>query len=175
MKQKKHNDKRRNINNMRNKRTASVAYKRINRATKDYQKSNYDNQTDNKDNNVNIDMSMGLGEKKKIKSEPVDQKDEKPSSPEAITTPSPPLPTPPTLQPEIFDSYRYNAMSEMKEIADMGPDNASKVFSHVEEKRQLDPSIASINDSVKRNPKILKHKSETTGFRAMKPTRSKRS
>ena len=31
-------------------------------------------------------MSMGLGEKKKIKSEPVDQKEEKPSSQEAITT-----------------------------------------------------------------------------------------
>jgi hypothetical protein len=169
MKQKKHNDKRRNINNVRNKRTAYVAYKRINRATKDYQKSNYDNQTDNKDNNVNIDMSMGLGEKKKIKSEPVDQKDEKPSSPEAITTPSPPLSTPPTLQPEIFDSYRYNAMSEMKEIADMGPDNTSKVFSHVEEKRQLDPSIASINDSVKKTDpeNSLNTNPETTGFPAM--------
>ena len=95
-------------------------------------------------------MSMGLGEEKKIKSEPVDQKDEKPSSPEGITTTSsPPLSTPPTLQPEIFDSYRYNAMSEMKEIADMGPDNTTRVFSHVEEKRQLDPSIASINDSIK--------------------------
>ena len=68
MKQKKHNDKRRNTINMRNKRTApSAAYKRIKRATKDYQKSNYDNQTDNKDNNRNIDMSIGLGEKKKLK------------------------------------------------------------------------------------------------------------
>ena len=41
-------------------------------------------------------------------------------------------------------------MSEMKEIADMEPDNASKVFSHVEEKQQLDPSNTSINDSVKK-------------------------
>ena len=95
MKQKKHNDKRRNISNTRNKRTASsAAYKRIKRATKDYQKSNYDNQTDNKDNNRNIDMSMGLGEEKKLKSKTVDQKEEKPSSSsEAITTPSSPLPT----------------------------------------------------------------------------------
>ena len=68
MKQKKFNDKRRNISNTRNKRTASsAAYKRIKRATKDHQKSNYDNQTDNKDNNRNIDMSMGLGEEKKLK------------------------------------------------------------------------------------------------------------
>ena len=29
-------------------------------------------------------------------------------------------------------------MSEMKQIADMGPDEASKVFSHVEEKQQID-------------------------------------
>jgi hypothetical protein len=114
-------------------------------------------------------MSMGLGEKKKIKSEPVDQKDEKPSSREAITTLSPSLSTPPTLQPEIFDSYRYNTMSEMKEIADMGPDNTSKVFSHVEEKRQLDPSIASINDSVKKTDpeNSLNTNPETTGFPAM--------
>ena len=88
-------------------------------------------------------MSMGLGEKKKIK--PVDQKDEKPSLQEAITTPSSspppsptasPLPTPSTLQPEVLNSYRDNAMSEMKEIASMEPDNVSKVFSHVEEKRR---------------------------------------
>ena len=83
-------------------------------------------------------MSMGLGEKKKIKSEPVDQKEEKPSSQEAITTTSSsPLPTPSTLQPEVFDSYRDNAMSEMKKIAGMEPDNATKVFSHVEEIQQL--------------------------------------
>ena len=119
MKQKKFNDKRRNISNTRNKRTASsAAYKRIKRATKDHQKSNYDNQTDNKENNRNIDMSMGLGEEKKLKGK-TDQKEEKPSSSsEAITTPSSPL-------------------SETKETADMGPDNSSKVFSQVEEKQQL--------------------------------------
>lgn len=91
---------------------------------------------------------MRLGEKKKIKTEAIDQKD-KVSYPKAITT----LPTSSTSQsqshpqPEVFDSYRYNAMSEMKEIADMKPNNTSKVFSHVEEKQQLDPSMISINDT----------------------------
>ena len=146
MKQKKHNDKRRNIDHIKNNQTApSAVYKRIKRSTKDYQKSNYDNQTNNKDNNRVTDMSMGLGEEKKSKTKTVDQKEEKPSSP---------LPTPSsTLQPEVFDSSRDNAMSEMKEVAVMKPDNTSKVFSHVEEKQKLDPSTISINDSVKKaNP-----------------------
>ena len=115
-------------------------------------------------------MSMGLGEKKKIKSEPVDQKEEKPSSQEAITTTSSsPLPTPSTLQPEVFDSYRDNAMSEMKKIAGMEPDNATKVFSHVEEIQQLDPSKIRINDSVKKTDpeNSLNTNPETTGFSAM--------
>ena len=75
----------------------------------------------------------------------MDQKEEKRSSP---------LPTSSsTLQPEVFDSSRYNAMSEAKEVADMGPVNTSKVFSHLEEKQRLDPSTVSINDSVKKaNP-----------------------
>ena len=172
MKQKKRNDKRRNINNVKNRQTASTAYnayKPIKQTTNDYP-SNYDNQTDNKDSNRNIHTNMELGEKKKIKTEPIDQKD-KVSYPKAITT----LPTSSTSQsqphpqPEVFDSYRYNAMSEMKEIADMGPDNTSKVFSHVEEKRQLDPSIASINDSVKKTDpeNSLNTNPETTGFPAM--------
>ena len=38
----------------------------------------------------------------------------------------------------------------MKEVADMGPDNTSKVFSHVEGKQQPDPSTISIDDSVKK-------------------------
>ena len=72
----------------------------------------------------------------------MDQKEEKPSSP---------LPTSSsTLQPEVFDSSRDNAMSEMKEVAVMKPVNTSKVFSHVEEKQKLDPSTISINDSVKK-------------------------
>ena len=65
MKQKKHNNKRRNTINMRNKRIALLLLISQSSRTKDYQKSNYDNQTDNKDNNGNIDMSMGLGEEKK--------------------------------------------------------------------------------------------------------------
>ena len=117
-------------------------------------------------------MSMGFEEKKKIK--PVDQKEKKPSSQEAIAKPSSsPEPTPSKIQPEVFDSYRDNAMSEMKEIADMKPDNASEIFSHVEEKQQLDPKI-NINDSVKKtdpenslntNPNTTN--SDTTGFRSM--------
>ncbi len=66
MKQKKYNDKKLNTINLKNKRTASsTAYKPLKPGTKDYQKSNYDNQTDNKENNRNTDMSMGLGEDKK--------------------------------------------------------------------------------------------------------------
>ena len=152
MKQKRHNNNRQNTLNMRNKRTApSAAYKRIKRATKDSQKSNYDNQTDNNDSNRNIHTNMRLGEKKKIKTEAIDQKD-KVSYPKAITT----LPTSSTSQsqshpqPEVFDSYRYNAMSEMKEVADMGPDDTTRVFSHVEEKQQLDPITTSIKDSIKK-------------------------
>jgi hypothetical protein len=164
MKQRKHNDKRRNINNTRNKRTASsVAYKRIKRDTNDYQKSNYDNQSNNKDNNRNKDMSMGLGEEKKSKPKNVDQKEEKPSSP---------LPTSSsTLQPEVFDSSRDNAMSEMKEVADMGPVNTSKVFSHVEEKQQLDPSTISINDSIK---KAIPENSPNTNPAMTNPTLEER-
>ena len=177
MKQKKFNDKRRNISNTRNKRTASsAAYKRIKRATKDHQKSNYDNQTDNKENNRNIDMSMGLGEEKKLKGK-TDQKEEKPSSSsEAITTPSSPLPTLSTVQPEVFDSYRYNAMSETKETADMGPDNSSKVFSQVEEKQQLDPSTISSNDSVKKTEpeNSLNTNPDTTSFPMANPTLEER-
>ena len=90
MKQRRLNDKRRNAINMRNKRTApSVAYKPIKPVIKDHQNSNYNNQTDNKDNNRNIDMSIGLREEKKLKNKTMDQKEEKPSSPkEAVTSSS---------------------------------------------------------------------------------------
>ena len=75
MKQKKYNDKKLNTINLKNKRTASsTAYKPLKPGTKDYQKSNYDNQTDNKENNRNTDMSMGLGEDKKKKTKTMDQK-----------------------------------------------------------------------------------------------------
>ena len=155
MKQKRHNNKRQNTLTTRNKRTApSAVYKRIKRATKDSQKSNYDNQTDNKDNNRNIDMSIGLGKEEKLKTKTMGQKEEKPtSSKESVTTTSSPLPASsasPPLQSEVFDSSRDNAMSEMKEVADMGPDDTTKVFSHVEEKQQLDPITTSINDSIKK-------------------------
>jgi hypothetical protein len=155
MKQKKHNDKRRNIIT-RNKRTASsnTAYKRIKLGPKDYQKSNYDNQTDNKDNNRVTDMSEGLVEEKKLKTKAMDQKEDNPASPkEAVTSSSSqPLSTSSPLSPlqsEVFDSSRDNGMSEMKEVADMGPDKTSNVFSHVEGKQQLDPSNTSINGDIK--------------------------
>ena len=151
MKQKKYNNKRRNAINMKNKRIASsAAYKPIKPASNDYQKNNYDTQTDNKENNRNIDMSMGLEEdKKKLKTKPMDQKEEKPSSPkEAVTTTTSSRLTPP--QSEVFDSSSDNAMSEMKQVADMGPDDASKVFSRVEEKRQLDPLTTSADYTVKK-------------------------
>ena len=114
-------------------------------------------------------MSIGLREEKKLKTKTSDQKEEKPSSPEAVTTPPSPLPTSTTLQPEVFDSYRYNAMSQMKEAADMGPDNASKVLSHMEEKQLLNPSTISINDNVKKTDpeNSLTTNPDTTNLPAM--------
>ncbi len=52
--------------------------------------------------------------------------------------------TPP--ESEVFDSSGDNAMSEMKKVADMGPDETNKVFSHVEEKQQPDASTTSVDD-----------------------------
>ena len=132
---------------MRNKRTAySTAYETMKPGTTDHHKGNYDDQTDNKKNNRNTDMSMGFEDKRKLKTKTMDQKEEKPSSPkEAITTTSSQLAPP---ESEVFDSSGDNAMSEMKNEADMGPDEASKVFSHLEEKQQRDP--ASINDGIKK-------------------------
>ena len=134
---------------MRNKQRApSAAYKPTKPDTKDYQKSSNDNQTDNRENYRNIDMSIGLGEdKNKSKTKSMDQYEDKSSLPKkaVITATSSPLPPD---QSEVFDSSSDNAMSEMKQIADMGPDEASKVFSHVEEKQQLDPSTTSIDDDV---------------------------
>ena len=152
MSQKRHNDKRqRNTDNRRNKRTASSAtYKPIKPTAKAYPKNNYDNQTDNKDNSRNIDMSIGLGGEKKTKTKAMDQKEEKPSSSNEPVASSPSTTSSsPTLQSEIFDSSGDNAMSEMKKVADMGPDETSKIFSHVEEKQQLVPSNISINDNIK--------------------------
>lgn len=88
-------------------------------------------------------MSMGLGKEKKSKAKTKDQKEEKPSSPKEAVTSSPPL------QSEVFDSSSANTMSEMKEVADMGPDETTKIFLDVEGNQQLDPLTTSINDSIK--------------------------
>lgn len=153
MKQKRHDDKRQNALNTRNKRTApSSAYKRIKRATKDSQKRNLDNQTDNKGDNRN--MSIGLGKEKKLKSKTMDQKAEKPISLKTVTTMSSSLTassksSPPSPQSEVFDSSNDNAMLEMKEVDNMRPDKTAKVFLHIEEK-QLDLISTNINNSIKK-------------------------
>jgi hypothetical protein len=41
--------------------------------------------------------------------------------------------SPPTPQPEVFDSSSDNAVSKRKEVDDMRPDKTAKVFSHVKE------------------------------------------
>jgi len=153
MKQKRHDDKRQNALNTGNKRTApSSAYKRIKRATKDSQKRNLDNQTDNKGDNRN--MSIGLGKEKKLKSKTMDQKAEKPISLKTVTTTSSSLTassksSPPSPQSEVFDSSNDNAMLEMKEVDNMRPDKTAKVFLHIEEK-QLDLISTNINNSIKK-------------------------
>jgi hypothetical protein len=153
MKQKRHDDKRQNALNTRNKRTApSSAYKRIKRATKDSLKRNLDNQTDNKGDNRN--MSVGLGKEKKLKSKTMDQKAEKPISLKTVTTTSSSLTassksSPPSPQSEVFDSSNDNAMLEMKEVDNMRPDKTAKVFLHIEEK-QLDLISTNINNSIKK-------------------------
>lgn len=153
MKQKRHDDKRQNALNTRNKRTApSSAYKRIKRATKDSQKRNLDNQTDNKGDNRN--MGIGLGKEKKLKSKTMDQKAEKPISLKTVTTTSSSLTassksSPPSPQSEVFDSSNDNAMLEMKEVDNMRPDKTAKVFLHIEEK-QLDLISTNINNSIKK-------------------------
>jgi hypothetical protein len=89
---------------------------------------------------------MGLGKEKKSKARTKDQNEEKQSSPkEAMASSQLAL-----TESELFDSSSDNAMSEMKKVAEMGPDEASKVFSHLEEKQELDPSAKSTNDSVKK-------------------------
>jgi hypothetical protein len=51
---------------------------------------------------------------------------------------------------ELFDSSSDNVMLEMKQVTEIGPDEASKVFSYLEEKQELDRSAKSTNDSVKK-------------------------
>lgn len=53
-------------------------------------------------------------------------------------------------------------MSEMKEAADVGPDNASKVLSKLEEKQRLDPATISINSNVKTDSEDSLNTSTTT-------------
>ena len=96
-------------------------------------------------------MSMGLGkDKKKLNNKTKDQKEEKRSSvKEAVTS------APQPLQTEVFDSSSDNAMSEMKEVADMGPDETTKVFHDVEGKEPLDPLTTNINDGIKKTDSDL--------------------
>jgi hypothetical protein len=83
-------------------------------------------------------MSMGLEDKKRTRT--MDQKQGKSSSSKEAVNSSPTLSASPTLRPEVFDSSRDNAMSEMREVADMSPDETIQVFSDTEEEPQLDPS-----------------------------------
>ena len=57
----------------------------------------------------------------KSMSKTVDQKQTKSQSlsPKTAATTQAPESISTSLQPEVFDSYRYNAMSEMKEVANM--------------------------------------------------------
>ena len=140
------------MDNMRSKRTGP-AKNRIKKTTKNYQKPNDDNQTYNKSRNK--DMNEEQKRDIKANSETIDQKEEKHSI--SLTSGT-------RLQPEVFDSYRYSAMSEMKEAADVGPDNASKVLSKLEEKQRLDPATISINSNVKTDPEGSLNTSTTTSF-----------
>jgi hypothetical protein len=150
MKQKKRKDKGRNAVNMKNKlvKSSSTANKPIKSDTKDYRKNNYNTQIDNKEINRNKTMSMGLeGEdKNKSKTKTMDSKEEKPSLPKETVTTTTTFSQLASPESEVFDSSSDNAMSEMKQVADMGPDETSKVFSHVEEKQQLDPLTIGNND-----------------------------
>lgn len=124
MKQKKRKDKGRNAVIMKNKlaKSTSIAYKPIKSDTKDYRKNNYNTQIDNKEINRNIIMSMGLeGEdKNKSKTKTMDPKGEKPSlSKETVTTTTTTFSQLAPPESEVFDSSSDNAMSEMKEVADM--------------------------------------------------------
>ena len=96
-------------------------------------------------------MSMGLGkDKKKLNNKTKDQKEEKRSSvKEAVSS------APQPIQTEVFDSSSDNAMSEMKEVADMGPDETTKVFHDVEGKEPLDPLTTNINDGIKKTDSDL--------------------
>jgi hypothetical protein len=153
MKQKKkHNGKRQNTIKTKNNRTAfsaTATYKPGIPGSNDYQKNNYLIQTDIKKNHRITDMSMGLEDKKELKTKTTNQKEDKSSLPkEAVTTTSSQL-APPSKS-EVFDSSSDNAVSEMKKVADMGSYETSKIFSQLEDKQQLDPSTFTANDIVRK-------------------------
>ncbi len=105
-------------------------------------------------------MSIGLEEedKNKSKTKTMDQKKEKSSSlpKEVATTITTPISSSlPSAQSEIFDSSSDNAMSEMKQVADMTPDETRKVLPHVEEKQQLDPLTTSVDDDTIKKPILV--------------------
>lgn len=118
-------------------------------------KSDYNDQTDNKYIIEKIHMSIGLEEDKKQKPKTTDPKDDKPLSANekaAKTTVSSSLPQSslvPQIQSELFDPSRDNAMSEIREVADMSSDETAKIIRNVEGKHGLDPLTTTVSDSVK--------------------------
>ncbi len=99
-------------------------------------------------------MSIELGDEKNLKLRQWIKRKKNSSSLVAVTAPSSSLPASSsslstTPQTEVFDSSSDNAISEMKEVADMGLDEMAKIFSHVEENSRLDSISTSINGGIK--------------------------
>jgi hypothetical protein len=83
-------------------------------------------------------MRIELEDEKNLKLRQWIKRKKNSSSLEAVTAPSSSLPASSsslstTPQTEVFDSSSDNAISEMKEVADMGLDEMAKIFSNVEE------------------------------------------
>src|SRR5215831_5184599 len=99
-------------------------------------------------------MSIGIKEEKKSTTKSSDQKELNHSlSKKVVTaTPSSPLPTSlsssPSLQSEVFDSSRDNAMSEIKHVANMGPEDAAKIFRD-EDKQGFEQLVTDVSNSPK--------------------------
>lgn len=93
----------------------------------------------------------------KSMSKTVDQKQTKSQSlsPKTAATTQAPESISTSLQPEVFDSYRYNAISEMKEAANMEETDVTKILSTVEEKQQLGPVTIDINSKDKTDLEIV--------------------
>ena len=99
-------------------------------------------------------MRIELEDEKNLKLRQWIKRKKNSSSLEAVTAPSSSLPASSsslstTPQTEVFDSSSDNAISEMKEVADMGLDEMAKIFSNVEENSRLDSISTSINGSIK--------------------------